>query len=124
MGLLETINSAVAVAFNAVDNLQKPIVYISKPTSTYSPTSGAVTNPNQVSVDSKAIIGEVKSNEINGISVLANDQWAIVHSGNLSVTPKESDEVVFDGVTYRVTAIKKLIGTGTIIWKIQLRARK
>lgn len=124
MGLIEIVKAAVGVAMNATDDFKKTLTYTSKPTPTYDPTSGSVTNPNQISTSVEVIITKAKSHEVNGVSVLANDQWALIHPDEITVVPKESDEATFDNKNYRIIAVDKVIASGTVLWKVQLRTRK
>jgi len=124
MGLVDVVNQAVAVAFSVVGDFKDQIIFTSKPTSTYDPKTGTVTNPSQISRPVGAIITKAKSHEINGVSVLANDMWALIHSNDITATPKETDEVTFETKIYRIVAVDKIIATGVVLWKIQLRTRK
>jgi len=124
MGLLETVKAAAGVAMDVVGDFKKMLTYTSKPTPTYDVKTGVVTNPNQISTSVEVIITQAKSHEINGVSVLANDQWALINPDDITVVPKESDEATFEGKNYRIVAVTKVIASGEVLWKVQLRTRK
>jgi len=124
MGLLDIVKAAVGVAMNATDEFKKTLTYTSKPSASYDTSTGTVTNPNQISTSVEVIITQAKSHEINGVSVLANDQWALINPDDITVVPKESDEATFENKNYRIVAVRKIIASGAVLWKVQLRTRK
>jgi hypothetical protein len=125
MGLLETVRSVADVAFEIAGNFKVQVQYVSKQAQTYSPSTGSVTATADRSVTMNVIMTKAKSREVDNVAVLANDVWALALQSSFDdFEPKESDEVVNGTRRYRVISVHKIIESGTVAWKLQLRLRK
>lgn len=118
MGLSATISSAVQAAFTALGDIPQSVTYTSKGTSTYNPTTGAVTSTDTTYTVSM-VLESYSSREIDNQIILSTDQKATIPQANLTPTPKVTDTITISSVVWGIVGIGQDPASAT--WVFQLR---
>ena len=92
-----------------------PIVYRRLSTGTYNPVTGAYVKAQTDYAINAGVLSRARGEEGGSAETWHLMLWIHHGPGGLPVTPATSDEVVYDGVTWRVTTIDPTYGSAGLI---------
>lgn len=118
MGLRTTIDKAVGTAFKAAGDIPIAVTYNSITIGAYNPATGT-TSTTTASHPVEAIRDDYKAYEIDGEAIKPFDKRILIRQSKLPVTPKLTDTVVIDAVTWNVVNFEQDPAGAT--WILQLR---
>lgn len=118
MGLRSTIDKAVGTAFKAAGDIPKTLTYHSITIGAYNPATGT-TSTTTATHSVQYIRQDYSAIEIDGEVVKPYDKRVILRQSTLPVTPKLTDTVVIDAVTWNVVNFEQDPAGAT--WVLQLR---
>lgn len=121
MALSDIFEAAAGTVWTIADSVMEPVTYRQKSASSvYDPATGGVTNTFTEFTGLKMRCEKYKSREIDGTRILADDVKGLLQVSALTISPAVDDEVLWDGVTYRIVNFANEDGA-RIIWTLQMR---
>lgn len=120
MSLREQIQQAVQSGIAAMDDLAESSTYTSVATPSYTPSTGAITEPSTLYAGVPIIFTSYSRMEIDGEAVRAEDQKAIIATMDLVPTPTLNDTITkADGTVWNVIGIRT--DPAGAAWVLQVR---
>lgn len=120
MSLREQIQQAVQDGIAAMDDLAESSTYTSVGTPSYTPSTGAITEPSTLYAGVPIIFTSYSRMEIDGEAVRAEDQKAIIATQDLTPMPTINDTITrADGTIWNVISIRT--DPAGAAWILQVR---
>src|SRR5919109_5264945 len=99
MGLLTTVRSAAALAFDIIGDLKQSVTYHHQTTTTYNATTGAVTRGESTQTI-QAVVHEFSHREVDGQAIRPTDRRLLILAADLSGAPTRQDRVLLDSQSW------------------------
>ena len=122
----KSLESAVKMAFKAIDDVAKTITYKSADTATpvYDPATGAYTLPTTDISVAEVVVTKYNEELIDNEFVQPQDQKVLIQqellqNGGTPITPKVNDVITIDGEDWNIVRFEQ--DPADVIWKIQVR---
>jgi hypothetical protein len=117
MSLVTDLQNIVEDVFATLSDFRTSVTYIAKSDS-YAPGVGLVT-ANDTTYTVEAILTSYEQQDIDGISVFANDRKMLVPVNDLTPTPTLKDMITISSINWVIIGIKQ--DPALALWILQLR---
>lgn len=105
MSLRALLQSAVHTAIEAIGDLSTLITYIDKSDEVYDPATGVLTANDVTYENVLSAVVSFQDDEVDGAIVEKTDRKVIFSSLDLTITPRNQDIIMIDGIEWNIRRI-------------------